>query len=181
MTRLRIVILTGQSGSGKSTALHALEDQGNYCVDNLPTNLVEQLIEVIRKDGNSDKIAVVMDIREHFFVERAPALIARLKKSADQISVVFLEARRDVLIRRYSETRRMHPLDQGTGLTFGIDNFDDSRHVQAHSFFGFPAGNCTCPRIKRLNHVLVIEKYDAVFDSINYNARFHFFVMERGC
>jgi UPF0042 nucleotide-binding protein len=111
-----VLILTGQSGSGKSTAIRTLEDHGFFCVDNMPTSLVEQLVETLFAEGSCSRLALVMDIRERSFLTQAPALIARLRAAPTPLRMIFLEAKEEVMIRRYSETRRLHPLDRGLGL-----------------------------------------------------------------
>jgi UPF0042 nucleotide-binding protein len=118
---LSITILTGQSGSGKSTAIRALEDHGYFCVDNLPTSLVERLIEVIDAEETCDRLALVMDIREKRFLAQAPALVERLRQGSHPVRVVFLEAKEEAVLRRYSETRRLHPLDRGDGLRTAVE------------------------------------------------------------
>ena len=117
---LSILILTGQSGSGKSTAIRALEDAGYFCVDNIPTSLVEQLVGVVLSEGTSDRLMAVIDIREKRFLAQAPALITRLRQGPHPVRMMFLEAQDEVVISRYSETRRLHPLDSGAGLRAAI-------------------------------------------------------------
>lgn len=117
---LSLLILTGQSGSGKSTALRALEDRGYLCVDNLPTALLEPMILMMRQEHPTQKIALVMDLRERRLPELAPALVQRLRQSSDMLRVIYFEAQEDILVRRYSETRRRHPLDDGGGLRQAI-------------------------------------------------------------
>ncbi len=113
---LSVLLVTGQSGSGKSTALRALEDRGHFCIDNLPATLVEQLVEVFRHEGAVERLALGMDIRDRRFVGEAPRLLARLREGPTPLRVLFLDAREEAVIRRYSETRRKHPLDSGCGL-----------------------------------------------------------------
>ena len=120
MTPLSIVVITGQSGSGKTTAIHALEDQDFLCVDNIPVSLVPNLIATVRGEGATERLAIVIDIRQHHLADEAPDLILRLRENEAAISLVYLEAREEALLRRYSETRRRHPLDQGQGLTSSI-------------------------------------------------------------
>ncbi len=118
MKNFRVVIVTGLSGSGKSTALRALEDIGFFCVDNLPVMLLEKFLE-IQSGATSEisKVALVMDCREKHFPEKHIGIIAQLKKKKYNIEILFLDASEDVLLHRFSETRRTHPLsDKGTVL-----------------------------------------------------------------
>lgn len=118
---LSITILTGQSGSGKSTAIRALEDSGHYCVDNMPTALVERLVDIVASDPSCSQLALVMDIRERHFLSEAPALVQRLRNSPYAVRLIFLEAQEEIVLRRYSETRRLHPLDRGRGLRAAVE------------------------------------------------------------
>lgn len=117
---LSLIIVTGQSGSGKSTAIRALEDHGTFCVDNIPTGLVDRLVEMVADDAGVDRVALVMDVRSPRFAEQAPALVQRLRAGRHPLRVVYLEATEPALVRRYSETRRRHPLDDGSGLRSAI-------------------------------------------------------------
>ncbi len=112
----RVVIITGVSGSGKSTALRALEDAGFYCVDNLPIVFLEKLLELsAHTAGEVTRIALVVDAREGRFLGEAPRVIEEVRRSGTRVEVVFLDATDDALLRRYSETRRRHPLATGSG------------------------------------------------------------------
>jgi len=119
---LRTVIITGLSGSGKSTALKALEDAGFFCVDNLPVNLLPSFLE-LREEGSREtmKVALVMDLREPDFLDHYEPVWQRLIEQGFHLEIVYLEASDDVLIRRYSQTRRAHPLaakgDLGRGIS----------------------------------------------------------------
>ncbi len=106
------LVVTGMSGAGKSHAIRALEDLGYYCVDNLPTPLIPILADLsLHEDADNPKVAVVVDVRERTFVREFPPVWRRLSASPDLDPVlVFLEASDAVLLRRYSETRRPHPL-----------------------------------------------------------------------
>jgi RNase adapter protein RapZ len=117
---LRVLILTGQSGSGKSTAIRSLEDRGFLCVDNVPVNLVERLIASVRESQHDALLALCIDVREPGLLKDAPALIRQLRSGPDPVRLVYFEAREEALIRRYSETRRRHPLDRGAGLRGSI-------------------------------------------------------------
>jgi UPF0042 nucleotide-binding protein len=112
----RVVILTGVSGSGKSTALRALEDAGFYCVDNLPIVFLEKLLELsAHTAGEVTRIALVVDAREGRFLHEAPRVIEEVRRAGARVEVVFLDASDESLLRRYSETRRRHPLAGGSG------------------------------------------------------------------
>jgi len=104
-----LVIITGLSGSGKGTVLKALEDHGYYSVDNLPLGLITKFAELTQDSPNIRRAALVVDIRERDQLHRLPEIIARLKRKL-RTHLVFLDADDDALVRRYSETRRPHPL-----------------------------------------------------------------------
>ncbi len=112
----RVVILTGVSGSGKTTALRALEDAGWYCVDNLPIVLLEKLLELsAHTAGEVSRIALVVDAREGRLLSEAPGVIQDVRRQGAQVEVLFLDAADEVLVRRYSETRRRHPMAGPSG------------------------------------------------------------------
>ena len=104
-----LVILTGLSGSGKASALKAFEDLGYYSVDNLPLELLPRFADLVRQSAEIDRAALVVDVREGQTLERFPAILQQIRKSL-ATTVVFLEASEAALLRRYSETRRPHPL-----------------------------------------------------------------------
>lgn len=107
----QVVIITGVSGSGKSTALRALEDAGFYCVDNLPIVFLEKLLELSgHTAGEVSRIALVVDAREGRFLVEAPRVIQELRQQGADVEVIFLDASDEALVHRYSETRRRHPL-----------------------------------------------------------------------
>jgi RNase adapter protein RapZ len=106
----QLVILTGLSGSGKSTVLRAFEDMGFYCVDNMPVELIPIFAELhAAGEGDFSRAALLVDAREGAQLQKLPGLLTHLRKD-HPISLVFLEAHDDALLRRYSETRRPHPL-----------------------------------------------------------------------
>lgn len=107
----RIVLLTGLSGSGKSTAVNALEDLGFFCVDNLPSDLLQTLLQLLDRNLELQKVALVMDIRDAAFPKAFPRILADAEAAGYRLEVVFLDASDEVLVRRFSETRRKHPLD----------------------------------------------------------------------
>jgi UPF0042 nucleotide-binding protein len=113
-------VLTGLSGSGKSQAIHALEDLGYFCVDNLPTTLIPTLAELSRREGIS-RVAIVVDVREKGFLEHFPRMLGKLRamKGLDP-ALIFMEASNAALVRRFSETRRPHPLAPMRSAVEGI-------------------------------------------------------------
>jgi len=118
----RFVILTGLSGSGKTHAIRALEDLGYFCVDNLPTLLIPTLAELAgRDDTGLGKIALVVDVRERGFLRQFPRVYERLKATPGVTpTLIFLEASHSALVRRFSETRRPHPLAPDRSVSEGI-------------------------------------------------------------
>lgn len=111
----QLVILTGMSGSGKSTALNTFEDLGFYCVDNLPLPLLRDFLILNEKSSeNSQRIALVMDVRARNFLDRHAEVFSSIKEEGFHLQVLFLDSSDDILIQRYSQTRRIHPLrDRG--------------------------------------------------------------------
>ena len=106
---MEIVLITGMSGSGKSVALHALEDSGFYCVDNLPPELLMPFAELEQK-RNEQRVAIAIDVRSANSLPLMPNQLMKLKSLGFKTSSIFLDASSDTLLRRYSETRRRHPL-----------------------------------------------------------------------
>jgi len=104
-----LVIITGMSGSGKASALKAFEDLGYYCVDNLPVELIPRFAELALQSGEIPRTALVVDVREGTKLEKLPAILRSVRKIIPT-RVIYLEASDPVLLRRFSETRRPHPL-----------------------------------------------------------------------
>jgi RNase adapter protein RapZ len=116
------IVLTGLSGSGKSQAIRALEDLGYFCVDNLPTTLIPMLAKLsLRAGGDIGKVAIVVDVREGGFLSSFPKVFKRLRATPRLNPIlIFLEASHDTLVRRFSETRRPHPLAADRPVSEGI-------------------------------------------------------------
>lgn len=121
MTDLKIIIVTGRSGSGKSTAIAAFEDVGFYCVDNMPVVLLPEFLKLpIERVDEIAGLAFVMDLREKGFLSVYESVFESLRKKGYQYEIIFLEADEETLLRRYSQTRRHHPLSHGQSLLQGI-------------------------------------------------------------
>lgn len=112
---MQLILITGLSGSGKSVALAVMEDAGFYCVDNLPVNMIGNLVETLRASG-TQRVALTIDVRTGEAITELPELVTLLRNDGVEVRVMFLEAKSETLIKRYSETRRRHPL-AATGLT----------------------------------------------------------------
>jgi len=108
-SRLGVVIVSGLSGAGKTVALRALEDTGFFCIDNLPVTLIESFLSTIKSRVNSQNVGIGVDIREKTFLGEAYRIISSLKERYS-IEILFLEAEKEVMIRRFKETRRPHPM-----------------------------------------------------------------------
>lgn len=113
---MKLLVVTGMSGSGKTIALHTLEDNGFYCTDNLPICLLESFVDhLISERPGVDQVAVGMDVRaEQNNLNQLPRLIDKLRAQGVKCEVIFIEARHETLIKRFSETRRKHPLSNRT-------------------------------------------------------------------
>jgi UPF0042 nucleotide-binding protein len=118
----KFVVVTGLSGAGKSAAIHALEDLGYLCVDNLPTVLIPTLADLMLGEGTThESVAVVVDARDRSFLDRFPAVFDALRTRRDlSVRMIFLEASDEALLRRFSETRRPHPLSPTASVIEGI-------------------------------------------------------------
>lgn len=196
--RARFVVLTGLSGAGKSQAIRALEDLGYFCVDNLPMSLMPTLAALATRAGSElEKVAIVVDVREASFVSEFPALWRRLRRMKGLTpALIFLEASDAALVRRFSETRRPHPLAHDRPVREGIieeraslakiralaDEVVDTSVLTVHQLRdAFMALSRTGPRARRLQvtflsfgfkHGVPLEA-DLVFD-VRYLPNPHF-------
>jgi UPF0042 nucleotide-binding protein len=119
--RLEVIIVSGLSGSGKSTAIHVLEDLGYYCIDNLPVVLIQRFLELCQSSLEAiNRVALGVDAREREFFRDYSRVLEELQQGGYRVEVLFLEATDDVLVRRFSETRRPHPLGGTSGPLAGI-------------------------------------------------------------
>jgi UPF0042 nucleotide-binding protein len=127
---LRVVVISGLSGSGKTTAIKALEDIGFFCVDNLPVVLFPTFVDLCSQSaGQITKAALVVDIRGKGFLEGARQIIQQVREEGYPTDVLFLESSNEILVRRYRETRRQHPLAIGRPVLEGIEQERDGLRI----------------------------------------------------
>lgn len=119
-----LVLITGMSGSGKSIALHALEDAGYYCVDNLPPELLLPFIQ-LEQQHSASRVAIAMDVRSASSLPMVPAQLAHLRSLDVDVRLLFLDATTEILVHRFSETRRRHPLSRQDGQNVIRDEHRD--------------------------------------------------------
>ncbi|MBH24511.1 MAG: RNase adapter RapZ [Myxococcales bacterium] len=131
---IHIVVVTGLSGSGKSTAIRALEDMGYFCIDNLPVALLPKFLDLVQQSQHGlQYVALVMDLRERGFSSMARSTFSAVRDEGHHLDILFLEADIPTLVKRYSETRRRHPLSpEGSvrdGVIREITELDEVRHL----------------------------------------------------
>ncbi len=144
---IQAVVITGMSGSGKSTALRAFEDLGYYCVDNLPIALFPDFLSLSENSSEIPrKIALVMDVREKGFLDQYASIFSQVKEMGFHLEVLFLDANDNVLVQRFSQTRRKHPLQKNRDILSAIkeerfrtrglrefaDNYIDTSNKNVH-------------------------------------------------
>jgi len=114
---MKVIVITGMSGSGKSTAVRALEDEGFYCIDNLPVRLFKRFVDLIGKSGESFKgIVLVADIRGREFFKGYESAFKKIANAGHAVEILFFDAIDEILVRRFSETRRRHPADENRSV-----------------------------------------------------------------
>src|SRR5215831_795530 len=118
--QLDIAVVTGLSGSGKSTAIRVLEDLGYYCIDNLPAVLIPRFIELCEGSNEVSRVALGIDSRGRGFLDEVPRALDEVRKRGHHVEMIYLEAGNDTLVRRFSETRRPHPMADGGDVAAGI-------------------------------------------------------------
>ncbi|NMC74178.1 MAG: RNase adapter RapZ [Geobacteraceae bacterium] len=118
---MRIVSITGLSGSGKSTGVRVLEDEGFFCIDNLPVSLIPTFVDLVeRSKDRARAVALVMDIRDLESLEGYEKVLQWVREAGHTVEIIFFDASDEVLIRRFSETRRRHPVSEGGSVPEGI-------------------------------------------------------------
>lgn len=154
-----VVIITGLSGSGMSSATNAFEDLGYFCVDNLPVTLLPTFARLVVGDGQPaiERAALVINIRERQFLTEFSSQLENLKEQGLRVFVLFLEAADEVLQRRFSETRRPHPADDGTGLREAIKQEREAMEtVRQHSDLIIDSSEHTVHTLRRF----LIERFN---------------------
>jgi UPF0042 nucleotide-binding protein len=127
---VQTVIITGMSGSGKSTVLKAFEDMGYYCVDNLPIALLPEFLSLTENVSTMPtRVALVMDVREESFLDQYQSIFTQIKETGFHLEILFLDAKDEILVRRFSQTRRQHPLKPRGNVLEGI-------HVEREHLMG---------------------------------------------
>ena len=177
MKDLNIIIITGLSGSGKSTAIDALEDAGYFCVDNMPVLLLPKFLELRSRSASEVyKLALGMDLREKEFVENYQDIFEQLRQESCNLEILFLEASEEVLLQRFSQTRRLHPVSKSNSLLDNIraekkllkglkrisDKIIDTSHHTIHQLKDVVvqhANRSTTTKIMRINLVSFGFKY----------------------
>ncbi|AAR35260.1 RNase adapter RapZ [Geobacter sulfurreducens] len=134
---MRVLVITGLSGSGKSTAVRVLEDEGFFCVDNLPVLLFPTIIDLVCRSGeNVAGVALVMDIRGRDFIKGFEKVFQQISEAGHTVEVIFFDATDEVLVRRFSETRRRHPaLESGSvpeGIRYEREQLAGLRRLATH-------------------------------------------------
>ncbi len=134
---MRIVIITGTSGSGKSTGVRVLEDEGFFCIDNLPVSLVPTFVDLMGKSMDRGRdVALVMDIRDPDSLRGHEKVLQDLRDAGNEVDIIYFDASDEVIIRRFSETRRRHPVSESgsvlEGITYEREQLAGLRHQATH-------------------------------------------------
>jgi Predicted P-loop-containing kinase len=168
--RMRFVVVTGMSGSGKRTALKMLEDAGFYCVDNLPVPLLEKFVELIAMPNSEiNKVALGLDVRSDQLFEEARLALENLKKSGYIFEILFMDASNQVLLKRYKESRRMHPLSMGGRVEDGINREKDIlKTIKTKSDYVIDTSNLLTRELKEeIDRIFVMnEEYNSLMVTI---------------
>ena len=163
---MRFVVVTGMSGGGKSTALKMLEDVGFYCVDNLPVSLVEKLAELVSMPGSEvGKVALGLDVRSDQSFEDATKILEKLKSLGTKLEILFMDADEGVLIKRYKETRRVHPLAMDKRVEDGVRiERRVLENIRRHADYVIDTSNLLTRELKEELNRIFVE--DAAYNSL---------------
>ena len=163
---MRFVVVTGMSGGGKSTALKMLEDVGFYCVDNLPVSLVEKFAELVSMPGSEvGKVALGLDVRSDQNFEDATKILEKLKNLGRKLEILFMDADEGVLIKRYKETRRVHPLAMDKRVEDGVRiERKVLENIRRHADYVIDTSNLLTRELKEELNRIFVE--DAAYNSL---------------
>ena len=163
---MRFVVVTGMSGGGKSTALKMLEDAGFYCVDNLPVSLVEKFAELVSMPGSEvGKVALGLDVRSDQSFEDATKILEKLKSLGTKLEILFMDADEGVLIKRYKETRRVHPLAMDKRVEDGVRiERKVLENIRRHADYVIDTSNLLTRELKEELNRIFVE--DAAYNSL---------------
>ena len=163
---MRFVVVTGMSGGGKSTALKMLEDVGFYCVDNLPVSLVEKFAELVSMPGSEvGKVALGLDVRSDQSFEDATKILEKLKSLGTKLEILFMDADESVLIKRYKETRRVHPLAMDKRVEDGVRiERRVLENIRRHADYVIDTSNLLTRELKEELNRIFVE--DAAYNSL---------------
>ena len=163
---MRFVIVTGMSGGGKRTALKMLEDVGFYCVDNLPVSLVEKFAELVSMPGSEvGKVALGLDVRSDQSFEDATKILEKLKSLGTKLEILFMDADEGVLIKRYKETRRVHPLAMDKRVEDGVRiERKVLENIRRHADYVIDTSNLLTRELKEELNRIFVE--DAAYNSL---------------
>lgn len=167
---MRFVVVTGMSGSGKRTAMKMLEDIGFYCVDNLPVPLIEKFVELVATpNGEINKVALGLDVRADQPFGDAQRILDKLRENGYLFEILFLEASDSVLLKRYKETRRMHPLSPDGRVEEGVHKERDIlQGIKQKSDYVIDTSNLLTRELKEeIDHIFVRnEEYNSLMVTI---------------
>ncbi len=163
---MRFVVVTGMSGGGKSTALKMMEDMGFYCVDNLPVSLVEKFAELVSMPGSEvGKVALGLDVRSDQSFEDATKILEKLKSLGTKLEILFMDADEGVLIKRYKETRRVHPLAMDKRVEDGVRiERRVLENIRRHADYVIDTSNLLTRELKEELNRIFVE--DAAYNSL---------------
>lgn len=161
---MQFVVVTGMSGSGKSSAVDVLEDMGYYCIDNMPPELIPKFANICSKsDGKITKVAFVVDIRGGDFFLQLTDTINELRSNHFDVKILFLDSNDDVIVRRYKETRRKHPLDEvcsGNILRAVISERDMLSTVKEYADYYVDTSYTSTSQFKQRIYDIFLEEND---------------------
>ena len=166
---MRLVVITGMSGGGKRTAMKMLEDDGYYCVDNLPVQLIEKFVELFSdRDVEYSKVALGLDVRADMPFEQAFEALKKIKKSSIRLDILFLECSDAVILKRDKETRRMHPLAINGRVEEGIAKEREIlSEIKANADYVIDTSNLLTRQFKEEIDRIFVE--DKAYDSLMVN------------